>query len=403
VSGLERYARVLRAPQALPLLGAGTVARFPIGINGLAIVLFGREHTGSYATAGALAAVFALSLGLSSPVLGRLIDQRGVRVVVPPLAAGHAAALVALVVLGQTDAPVVALAGAALVAGVCLPPLGAVVRSLWPRILRGVDPGLLPTALAVEGVLIELIFVVGPLLTAVIVAVASPSAALLLSATLVLVGTALFVTRPIVGEIEVSEHAGTHGMLGALRSPGIRTLVLVTVPLGFCFGAMEVALPAFAEDVASRAYAGVLIAVWSAGSAIGGIVYGAVAFTGPPARRYARLALLLPIGYLPLAAATSLGAMLPLALVAGLCIAPTITAGNQLAGDVAPRGAETEAFTWPVTALVGGLAFGTWTGGALAEAADPRVAFLAAAAGAALGALIANVRRRTLERTAVPS
>jgi MFS family permease len=403
VSARERYARFLRAPQALPLMAAGTVARFPVGINGLAIILFGREHTGSYATAGAIAAAFALALGLSSPFLGRLIDRLGVAVVMPPLAVAHAAALIALVILGEIDAPPVALGGAALVAGLCLPPLGAVVRSLWPRILEDVDPGLLPTALAVEGIVIELIFVVGPLLTGLIVAVASPSAALLLSAGLVVVGTALFLARPIVRSITISEHAGSHGMLGALRSPGIRTLVLTTLPLGFCFGAMEVTLPAFSEDVASRAYAGVLIAVWSVGSALGGVIYGAIEHTGPPGRRYARLALLLPLGYLPLAAASSLAVMLPLAFLAGLCIAPTLTAGNQLAGDVAPAGAETEAFTWPVTALVCGLAVGNWVAGALVEAIDWRVAFLSSAAGAALGAILATARRRTLEGTAVAS
>jgi hypothetical protein len=185
-------------------------------------------------------------------------------------------------------------------------------------------------------------------------------------------------------------------MLGALRSPGIRTLVLATLPLGCCFGATEVTLPAFSEDVASRAYAGVLIAVWSVGSVLGGLWYGAREHTGPPGRRYARLALALPLGYLPLAAAASLAAMLPLALLAGLCIAPLLAAGNQLAGDVAPAGAETEAYTWPITALVCGMAAGNWVAGAIVEAADWRVAFLSATAGAALGAVLATARRRTL-------
>ena len=51
----ERYARVLRAPHARQLLLAEVPARLPIGINGLAMVLFVREHVGSYAAAGLVA------------------------------------------------------------------------------------------------------------------------------------------------------------------------------------------------------------------------------------------------------------------------------------------------------------------------------------------------------------
>ncbi|MET0603319.1 MAG: MFS transporter, partial [Baekduia sp.] len=86
-----------------------------------------------------------------------------------------------------------------------------------------------------------------------------------------------------------------------------------------------------------------------------------------------------------------------LALLAGLCIAPTLTAGNQIAGDVAPSGAETEAYTWPITALVVGLAIGNWAAGAIVEAADWQAAFLVAAAGAVLSAVLAAARWRTLQ------
>ena len=43
--------------------------------------------------------------------------------------------------------------------------------------------------------------------------------------------------------------------------------------------------------------------------------------------------------------------MAPLALIAGLCLAPYMAAANQLVGDVAPAGAVTEAFAWPITAI----------------------------------------------------
>ncbi|HEY4094737.1 MAG TPA: MFS transporter [Baekduia sp.] len=393
----ERYARVLRAPHARALLIAELPARLPVGINGLAIVLFLREHTGSYAAAGAVAAAFGFALGLSSPLIGRLIDQRGLARVVIPLSLLHTIAMVALVVLGLDDAPLGVLALLAVAAGTCIPPLGSISRSMWPRILRDEDPGLLSTALALEGVMIELVFVAGPLITALLAALIDPAAALLLSPALLLCGLSLYLMQEPVRTWVISEHADSHGVLGALRSPGIQTLVLVTLPMGFCFGAMEVTLPAFTEAEGRRALAGVLVAIWSAGSAVGGLLYGARHWTGPAGRRYARLAALLPLGYLPLALAPSVGVMVPLALLAGVCIAPTLTAGNQIAGDVAPEGAETEAYTWPVTSLVVGAAAGNWIAGAIVESVDWQAAFLVGAAGAALSALLATLRWRTLQ------
>jgi hypothetical protein len=321
--------------------------------------------------------------------------------VVVPLSLAHAAAMGALVACGLADAPIGVLALLAAAAGAFIPPLGSISRSLWPRILRDEDPGLLATALALEGVMIELVFVVGPLLTALLAALIDPAAALILSPVLLLGGLAGFLVQPPVRTWVISEDAGSHGPLGALRSPGIRTLVLCTVPMGFCFGAIEVTLPAFSEAHGARPIAGVLVATWSLGSAAGGLLYGARHWSGPAGRRYARLAALLPIGYLPLAAAPSLAAMFPLALLAGLCIAPTLTAGNQIAGDVAPPGAETEAYTWPVTSLVIGLAVGNWSAGAIVEAVDWQAAFLVSAGGAALSALLAGLRWQTLQRGAL--
>jgi MFS family permease len=393
----ERYARVLRVPHARALLLAELPARLPVGINGLAIVLFLRERTGSYAAAGAVAAAFGLALGVSSPFIGRLIDARGLVRTVVPFSLLHAAAMAGLVVGGLNGAPLAILLLLAVAAGAFIPPLGSISRSMWPRILRDEDPGLLSTALALEGVMIELIFVLGPLITALLAAVADPAVALLLSPALLLGGLALFLVQEPVRTWVISEHAGSQGRLGALRSPGIRTLVLVTLPMGFCFGAMEVTLPAFGEAHGDRNLGGVLMAIWSAGSVAGGLAYGARHWSGPAGRRYARLAALLPIGYFPLALAPSIGAMVPLALLAGVCIAPTLTAGNQIAGAVAPLGAETEAYAWPITALVIGLASGNWIAGAIVEHVDWQTAFVASAGGATLSAVLASLRWRTLQ------
>jgi MFS family permease len=395
VTARARYGRILRTPHVLPLTASALVARLPIGIDSLAIVLFLRERTGSYAAAGLVSACFALGGGAGAPLSGRLIDRFGQREVLVPLALVHAVGLTLLVVLGLLDAPVALLVPAALIAGAAIPPISATMRPLWGPLL-GDDAELLPTAYALDSVIIEFVFVFGPLLTALATALLSPVAALAMAGALVVGGTLAFTSSPPSRAWRPEPSTGGKGWLGALRSPGLRTLVAVTLPLGFCFGAMEVTLPAFSEDMASRAWAGVLLSIWSLGSAMGGIAYGARAGSLPLGRTYIRLAAVLPLTFLPLAAAPSVWVMPALCLVAGVAIAPLLASGNQLAGDVAPAGALTEAYTWPITALVIGLSAGNAVAGVLVETADWRVSFLVGAVCAMLGGVLAFARRGTL-------
>jgi hypothetical protein len=307
----------------------------------------------------------------------------------------HAGGLALLVGLAFLDAPVALLVPSALVAGVAIPPISATMRPLWAPMLDD-DPELIPAAYALDSVIIEFVFVFGPLLTALATALLSPAAAIGLSAVLVIGGTLAFTASPPSRAWRPDRAGGGHGWLGALRSPGLRTLVAATLPLGFCFGAMEVTLPAFSEDMASRSWAGVLLAVWSLGSAAGGIAYGMRAGTLPLGRTYVRLAAVLPLTFLPLAASPSVWVMPVLCLLAGVAIAPLLASGNQLAGDVAPAGALTEAFTWPITSLVIGIAAGNAVAGVLVEAADWRVSFLVGAGCATIGSVLAFARRETL-------
>jgi predicted MFS family arabinose efflux permease len=97
-----------------------------------------------------------------------------------------------------------------------------------------------------------------------------------------------------------------------------------------------------------------------------------------------------------MAAAPSVAAMALLVIPGGLFIAPLLATRNELIGWVAPEGAKTEAYTWPITAFVGGIAIGSALAGVLVEEAGWRTAFLAAGAAAAVGTVVAVARRRTV-------
>ena len=400
MSGRARYAAVLRMPHVAPLLVASMLARLPFGIYALALVLYLVHERDSFAVAGLVDGAFGIGAAVGSPLQSRLIDRLGQRRVLLPLAIVDVTATGALVALTESGAPTAALMACGLVGGFAIPNVGAALRTLWPELLRRRED-LMPAAFALDSVAIELLFTAGPLIAAAVIALVSPIAALALSAVCTIAGVALFVVQPPSRDWKPDERAGSHGALGALRSGGVRTLMLATLPVGFCFGAIEISLPAFAQELGAPEWAGVLLSVWALASAIGGLAYGARNWRLPLDSVYLRLAALLPLGFLPALAAPSVAAMALLIVPAGLLIAPLGAAGNQLIGQLAPAGAITEAYTWPVTAMIAGFAVGTAVGGALVEGVDWQACFVAASATGVLGALIAYSQRATL--VAVPS
>src|SRR4051812_19540922 len=296
---MRAYARVLRVGRLRALLLSTVLSRLPIGINGLAVVLFLRAETGSFSEAGAAAGGLALGAGIGAPVGARLVDRFGARVLLA-LACLHGALLGAIVALARLGAPGAAVVTAAVLAGLALPPTSAVLRSLYPQMLAD-QPELVQTAYALDSVVTEVIFIAGPALVAVLVATVSPAAALAVSAAAVIVGTALFERDLPARAGRRAEGAAPAGRLGALRSRGIRTLVASMLPVGVALGALEVALPAFADDHGDRSLAGVLIMLWSVGSAVGGFAYGARPRRAPLARVHLQIALLVPVTLAPVA------------------------------------------------------------------------------------------------------
>jgi MFS family permease len=390
---MRRYGELLRVPHVAALVASTLLARLPIGINALAIVLFLRHETGSFAVAGGVAGGLAAGAGLGAPVVGRLVDRFGARVLLP-LAVTHAVVLGLLVLGGKAGAPTAALVAAGAISGASVPPTSSVQRTLWPLLL-GERLDLRQAAFALDSVGIEVLFITGPLLTGLIAAVASPEAALGVSAFAVLAGTIAFLAQPIVRSAVRGSGEAKRDLVGALRSAGVRTIVFTSIPPGIGLGMCEVALPAFSYEHGAAQRAGIVLAIWSAGSAFGGIVYGAM--RRPDLQRmHIAVSFLLPLSLVPLAAAPSLLVMAVLVVPAGLFIAPLLATRNEMIGWVAPADARTEAYTWPQTAFVGGLAIGNAIAGGVIEGAGPAAAFLIAAAIAAAGAVIAIARRRTV-------
>ena len=386
--GAPRLLAVIGAPGARGLLVARTLGSLPVGMVPLGIILLLRASGRSYALAGIADGAYALGLAAMQPLLGRLIDRVGMGRVLAPLALVFPGVLVAVALAGSNRAPAAVTVGLALGCGATLPPLGACMRSLWPTLIS--SPALRPTAFAIDAVLQELAFVLGPPLLALLVTVESPRVALFAAAGAGGVGASVFAARAR------SRHVPTRRASGALRSAGVRRLLLMSAVLGGSFGATEVAMPAFCEHHGARASAGLILAALALGSACGGAIFGARAPRVPVPRRL--LVALCAYGLLlvPLLAASSIPLMAALAFLAGMPIAPVFAGTYLLLDRFSVAGAATETFAWNTTCTFAGASIGTALGGALIAPGTYRAAIaLAVGLGLACLALVGGYAHGT--------
>jgi MFS family permease len=389
---LGRYREVLGAPGVARLALFTTIGRLPFGILPFALVLLMREESYGYGEVGAVLAAEALAVGVTAAFVGRLIDRAGQTRVILVTGAITAAAIVGDVLAILEHAPTAWVVAISVVQGATVPPISASMRALWSRL---VPERLVDSAYALDAIQLELIFVVGPLITAGVASAWTPAAALLLCAALYASAAVGFALSP-ASRAAAPDRDAARTRLGALGAPGMRTLISAASVTAISFGVLEVGLPAFAESEGSPALAGLLITAWSIGSLAGGLWYGAREWRMPGGQRAILLTGALALGSAPLAFAGSLELMAVLLIGTGFALAPLGATTATLISRIAPAGTATEAYSWQIVANVVGAATGSLLAGLLVEHASVSWALGSAALACAGGFSILVARRRTL-------
>ncbi|MFC0007170.1 MFS transporter [Micromonospora siamensis] len=395
MAALRQYAAVWRIPGAPMLLVLGIVGRLGIGMTPLALLLVVAQVTGRYSLAAVAGGLYALAGAALSPVAGRIADRIGPSPVLLATAVAHPLALAGLLWASRSAGSLPMIYLTAAVAGATYPPMSAAIRGAWND-LTGPATGrrhLRNTALAAETSLFEIVFVLGPLLVAGFVLVADATAALVGAAVVTLVGTAgVALGRVMRGWRPHPREHHTRG-LGPLALAGFPALLVCVAGLGVAFGAAGVIVPAFAAGQPTgdpESLAGVLLAVWGVGSAIGGLWFGVRRPAPNMTRQFA---------WLLAAVATSLAvfALIPDPLllgvaltVGGATIAPALTLENTLVGRITPGSMLNEAYTWVVTTSVGASAAGGAIAGLIVDqTGGVPWAFVFSGAAVAVGAVVA--------------
>ena len=394
---LRPYLEVLRTPGARGFVLAAAVGRLPMSMLALGVVFLVEEATGSYGTAGAVTAVTGGTQALCGPLIGRLVDRLGQRAALVPAVLVHVTGVLSLVAVAESTAPDWVLFPVGALTGASMPLFTSMVRARWSHLL-GASPGGLQSAFALESVVDEVVYIVGPVLIAVLATTVSPAAAL--SVTVVFTAS---------GGLALAAQRGTEPPRrmdtgerhpSAVRLPALRVVVGSFVALGVVFGTVEVALVAFADARDVPVAAGLLVAVLSVASMAAGLAYGAVQWGRPVDLRLRLSVAGLAGSSVLLALAPGIATMALACVAAGVTFAPTMISGFALVQARVGAGTLTEALAWLTSSVNVGAAGGAAAAGWVAEEVGAREAFLVGVGGAVACAAVAWAGARWLRAPA---
>jgi MFS family permease len=393
------YRAVLRTPHACDAFVTSLIGRLAYGIVPLSLILTLTGGGRGYGFAGLVMALFSLTVVLVSPFRAWMVDRHGPRRALPPMAAGFAAVLVAIAVIparsGVNDAAIAVLAAAA---GACAPPLGVVMRTLWSALSD--DRDALQTAYSLDGAAEELLYVAGPVIVGMIIVVAAPAIGLLVSAGLVVAGTGLFLRSPAL------RRWPTRAVRPASSTPDtprreagaghpILALALVTGAIGLCLGGLGLVVVAFSRARHDPAAVAWIEAALSAGSALGGLGYGAVAWRISAQHRLALLATGLAVILVLAALSPSLLVLALLIGLAGVMVSPALATAYVLTDSLASPEARNRAGNWVNSGYNAGASAGAVLSGQLIGRI-PLSACLPVLAAPALLAVVPLLRARLI-------
>ena len=386
------YRALLRTPGAARFCVSAMIGRAPMSMFGLGTVLLIAASTGRYALAGLVSGAGSIGYAASAPQVARLADRFGQHRVLRPLIAVFGVACVVFVTCAELKAPVWVLMITGCLAGSSMPSLGSMVRARWSALLQ--DPAAVHAAFALESVVDEMTFVIGPALVTVL-ATAVPPAGVLLCMVLSVGGTLFFAAQrqteppirsrePEAGENKAgedkagdgrardSESASPRRRAGRLPAPGLLMMAPLYFFLGTMFASIDLSTVDFAQREGHKPLAGFILGTYALGSGIGGLWYGSRSWRAPLDRRFTLTLVLTVAGVATFWTQPSLISLDAGMLVAGLTISPTLIAGYGLIERQAPPARRTEAMTWLSSTIAVGVATGSSICGRIIDTAGPR-------------------------------
>ncbi|MEU0804058.1 MFS transporter [Streptomyces sp. NPDC005970] len=387
------YRQILAMPGMASLLGVSFLARTAITAVVMALTMYvvlGLNM--SYAAAGGVAAALTTGLALGGPLLGRMIDRRGLRTVLLVTVAVQFVCWLSVPIL-----PYKALLGAAFAAGLLMVPTQSVTRQ---AIAAMTTAGQRRAAFALESVQGELSYMVGPAVVILCAAKVSPGVVVWgLGAAIVAGGTGVALLNPPL-RAEDEADAGTAGRPPRREWLGIDMIAVLAMAFGTTtlLSGVDLAIVATLEEAGQVSWAAVVVAVLGVTSVVGGLIYGALSRSLP----MWLLLGLLGLVTIPAGLAHDWPWLCVAVVGTGLFTAPTLSAVADAVSRLTPAGVRGEATGLQSSAQSAGFALGSPIVGVAIDASVPAGGFAAAGlaglAAALTGCLLS--RRRPSPRPA---
>lgn len=364
------YLDVLRLPRVLRAFMPSLLGKMSFAMVSLALLLFVQADTGSFALSGTISGLFGLANVAVAPLRARLVDRYGVHLVLPCLGLGYALGLAGVVFALDSAMPKPIIMTLGALAGLCTPPLGAVMRGVWSRLSP--SDAYRSRAYSLDAVAEELIFIAGPLLVGVLAVLSyGPAIAVLASAGAGLLGSLGLGIAPVPKPQRQRQPVRERrGWIGPLRHARFWPVLVTLCAVGTVMGASELLATAHATLLNDAGLSGMLLTCLAVGSAISGLFYGARSWKSATTPRMLFLAAGAALTLLVSAWAGEGAPTFILFAVMGTFIAPSMITGYLAADDSAPHHEQTEASALVNTAVNAGAALALASGGALLDSAS---------------------------------
>ncbi|WP_089156816.1 MFS transporter [Micromonospora sp. NBS 11-29] len=397
VVNLKPYREALARPGLRSLLLVSVLARIPLTAVGVTLTFYVVLDLGrGYGAAGLVGALATIGTALGAPLLGRLVDRRGLR---PVLLLCTVAEGVFWAVAPTLSYPM--LLPTAFLAGLLALPVFSVVRQSIAALVPAEHRR---PAYALDSMSVELSFMIGPALAVALATAVAPRLTLWAVGTgIVAAGICFWLLNPPIRAAD--EPAGPRRPVPRREwlTPRLLSVIAVSLAATLVLGGTDVAVVAVLRASGEVGWTGAVLTAWAVASLVGGFVYGAVRRSVPPLALMAALALTtIPVGL-----GGSYWWLLSLALIpTGALCAPTIAATSDAVSRLVPPGVRGLAMGLHGSAVTVGIALGAPLAGAVIDASAPAWGF---AVTGAIGLLVAlavlpvELRHRRTPPPAVPA
>ncbi len=419
-SAISQYKRLFSLNGAKSFCVAGAIARLPMSMIALGIVLALNHLYNNWTIAGAMSASYVLAQAAVTPVYAKLFDRFGQRKVGVIALTAQVVAMISFAFAALFRVPLALLFVLAIVMGVTQFAFGALVRTRWAYSLRAEsDDSLLNVAYALESGIDEIVFILGPILAAWLATSVHPVSQLFVPVLASGLGGAWFFslrnTQPAVlkvvevptaaaGDVDVliasqkeneileaetesqkkdfarsfidkfslkqlhNHHAKKRGK-NVLLYRGIIPLVLMFVVFNMSFSAFDVSVTAAMKAQGLEHFIGMQLALFACGSLVGAIIFGSHKFRGSNWSHLIVFLTLLTVGYVLMNLNLDrLMLMSVFEVLSGLCVSPIFATGNLIVKATVPEESLTEGLSWLPTASAVGCSLGSMAAGAAIDA-----------------------------------